>query len=388
MLKTTKLAYCQLLFLALLFSCFSYAQVGIGTIAPTTMLEVDSGVTDAVFGHSNNVGGYLGRETNITIGVPPQTLLGSGVYANNPTAGYTSLFAQSTGAATVAASINYSDVWIGSYNYVQNASATVSPSAIYGQLNITNSTLPGYKTAFSAYTNRGTITGNPGYTVGATLTADAQNEDAFGLSATVYSNRTGGGGPGAADLAGGEFIVLNYPGSIVRSVAYVAQYLGTTDFKILGSGAVSTIVEDTTNTPRIMFAPEAPEVLFQDFGVGKLDNGIARIDIDPILAKNIFVDNSHPLKVFIQLEGDCKGVFVTDKSTTGFTVKELQNGQSNVSFSWQLVANRKDRSESNLAGASKFQELRFPKYNSPKKLQKIKKEERLSNLSNTSRPKN
>lgn len=34
-----------------------------------------------------------------------------------------------------------------------------------------------------------------------------------------------------------------------------------------------------------MFAPEAPEVLFQDYGTGKLNNGSAITNIDPVLSK-------------------------------------------------------------------------------------------------------
>ncbi|ESU27789.1 hypothetical protein FSS13T_02670 [Flavobacterium saliperosum S13] len=135
---------------------------------------------------------------------------------------------------------------------------------------------------------------------------------------------------------------------------------GGTNYKILGNGVVSTIVPDADNKPRIMFAPEAPEVLFQDYGIGNLQNGIATIKLDKILSKNILVDANHPLKVFIQLEGDCNGVFVTDKSAEGFTVKELQNGNSNVTFSWQIVATRADAKDANGNITSHFENLRFP----------------------------
>lgn len=134
----------------------------------------------------------------------------------------------------------------------------------------------------------------------------------------------------------------------------------TTDYKILGNGSVSSLIPDENKKPRIMYAPEAPEILFQDFGVGKLVNGTCTINIDPILAKNIHVDEKYPLKVFIQLEGDCNGVYVTNKSANGFTVKELQNGNSNVSFSWQIVANRIDRVGENGEIASKHVGVRLP----------------------------
>ncbi len=63
-----------------------------------------------------------------------------------------------------------------------------------------------------------------------------------------------------------------------------------------------------------LLASESPEITFTDSGIGKLNNGIAQIEIDPILSKNIVVNEKHPLKVFIQLEGDCNGVYVTNKS--------------------------------------------------------------------------
>ena len=63
------------------------------------------------------------------------------------------------------------------------------------------------------------------------------------------------------------------------------------------------------------------------------------------------LDNSptvkHPLKVFIQLEDECNGVYVTEKSATGFKVKELAHGTTNSKFAWSLVANRADEKDLN-----------------------------------------
>ncbi len=62
--------------------------------------------------------------------------------------------------------------------------------------------------------------------------------------------------------------------------------------------------------------------------------------MDPLFAKVILVNEKHPLRVFVQLEGDCNGVFVTNKTANGFDVVELQNGASNVSFTFTVVGNR------------------------------------------------
>ncbi len=64
--------------------------------------------------------------------------------------------------------------------------------------------------------------------------------------------------------------------------------------------------------------------------------------------------------MFVTLEGDCNGVYVTDKSIDGFTVKELKGGTSSIAFSWQIVANRADRKDTNGEVISKHVGLRLP----------------------------
>ena len=90
-------------------------------------------------------------------------------------------------------------------------------------------------------------------------------------------------------------------GSSNGSWAYAGARYGETNYKIIGNGIVSTIVDgkSETDSQKIMFAPEAPEVLFEDYGIGQLINGSVKIKIDPIFSQNIIVDSAHPLKVFI-----------------------------------------------------------------------------------------
>ena len=77
-----------------------------------------------------------------------------------------------------------------------------------------------------------------------------------------------------------------------------------------------------------------------DFGTGRLVDGRCHIEIDPDLAINILVDDAHPIKVYVTPEGDCNGVYITNKSANGFDVIELMGGNSNIPFSWQIVATR------------------------------------------------
>jgi len=143
-----------------------------------------------------------------------------------------------------------------------------------------------------------------------------------------------------------------------QSAVRVNYWDGATQYKIQGTGTVSCVVPDLNGNKVTMHAPETPEFYYMDYGQGKLVNGFVHIDIDPIFAKNIAVNSKHPLRVYVQLEGDCNGVYVTNKTQYGFDVKELQGGTSNVSFQYNIVANAADLDMGN-GRVSKFSDLRF-----------------------------
>ena len=329
-------------------------RIGWGTTTPVAPIEVNSGaLADAIYGHSTNVVVWLGRDTNITFGVPLQNVLGAGVYANNPSAGYTSIFSQSSGAATVAASINYSDVWISSYNYVQNGSATANPPGAYSQLNVTNAALAGDQVAFRSYSGRGTTAGNPGFTIGSSATADAQNQDAIGVEGAAYSN--------SLTKAGGYFESFSYPGVSV-AYAWVGTSVGGINRKITGTAAVSEIIP-TENHGRIMLTcPESPEYWYQDYGTVQLVNGHAHVDLDPILKDIIMVTDEYPVRVFCTPVDmpEFNGVAQMNRTASGFDLVELNGGAHSGTIDYQLIVKPK----------TGFGEGRFPQAPGPAWLKK------------------
>ncbi|MBK6832212.1 MAG: hypothetical protein IPG92_16415 [Flavobacteriales bacterium] len=173
---------------------------------------------------------------------------------------------------------------------------------------------------------------------------------------TLETNNSAANGAGAS--SGGYFEVQN--AGIGQTWAYVGvRDAGGINRKIIGPGTVNTIVNDLDGDRVALSCPEAPENLFQDYGAGQLVNGRAHVTIDPIFAKNIVVNEKHPLRVFVQLEGDCAGVYVTNKTAQGFDVIELNGGNSSVPFSFTITANRAD--EVNPDGSiARYSEERFP----------------------------
>jgi hypothetical protein len=329
-------------------------DVGIGITAPTTQLHVVSaGVQDAIFGTTPNVGGVLGRETNITFGTPVQNLLGSGVYAANPTAGYTSAYAQSTGAATVAANISYSSVWIPNYNYAENTSGVNSPAALYGYLSNTSTTLGADQIAINGFSDRGTTAGNPGYTIGVQGLSNAQNQDAFAVQGLAFSNST--------TRAGGYFEAFNYAGTS-QAYAFVATSLGGVNRKITGTNAVSEIIPTANHGRVTLTCPESPEYWYQDYGSVNLVNGKAHVDLDPILADIIVVDANNPIRVYctpVEMT-EFNGVTITNKTATGFDIVELNNGTHTGIIDYQIIVKPK----------TGFGEGRFPQAPGPAWLKK------------------
>ena len=305
--------------------------MGTNTIPATTKLEVSSGATsDAISGHSDNVDGVLGREINISFGNPSQILLGAGLYANNPSSGYTSIYGQSTGLADVAASVNYSDVWIANYNYVQNASDTYNASASYNQLNITNSLLGGVKKGVFAVLNRLTIAGNPGSSVGVYGQVRSQNENSIGIQGNVFSD--------APTVAGGYFQSASYSGTL-QGYAYV----GTPTRKIIGLNSVSEIIPTEKHGRIALTCSESPEYWYQDYGTVQLKDGKATIFLDEIFADIIVVDEENPIRVVCTPVKMTRfnGISIQEQTKKSVTLLELNNGKNNGTLQYQIVAKPK-----------------------------------------------
>jgi hypothetical protein len=84
------------------------------------------------------------------------------------------------------------------------------------------------------------------------------------------------------------------------------------------------------------YAPRQTEPTIEDFGEAQLIAGRAHIEIRADFAATI--DRGSRYLVFITPEGDNRGLYVIDKATNGFDVRESQDGQSNIAFSYRIVA--------------------------------------------------
>ncbi len=84
---------------------------------------------------------------------------------------------------------------------------------------------------------------------------------------------------------------------------------------------------------------QSPENWFEDAGSGQLASGEAVINIEAGFGQT--VNTGVDYHVFLTPNGDCKGLYVAQKSATSFVVRELGGGTSSIAFDYRIMAKRK-----------------------------------------------
>ena len=107
-------------------------------------------------------------------------------------------------------------------------------------------------------------------------------------------------------------------------------------------------------THRLTYCMESPESWFEDFGRARLTGGRAEVQLDPDFAALVRTDDFH---VFLTAEDETSGLYVAERSETGFEVREQRGGDGEVPFSYRVVARRRDVDAGRLAA---FELPEFP----------------------------
>jgi hypothetical protein len=188
----------------------------------------------------------------------------------------------------------------------------------------------------------------------------------FALSTTnyaVHGNGQGTTGYGVLGYAGSTIGVAGstyggtgvHAGATTGTALYAQSTSGSAgvfigpvqvqgSFTVTG-GPKSAAVPHPDGSHRRMYCVESPESFFEDVGSGQLVSGRAQVRFDADFAAVVKTDD---YQVFTSPEGDCKGLYVTAKTVTGFEVRELQAGTSSISFSYRVLAKRKDLTASRM----------------------------------------
>jgi len=186
------------------------------------------------------------------------------------------------------------------------------------------------------------LSGNVGWGV----RGDGNPAGVYGYSSAsgVFGYSTANVGvSGTGNYAGGYFYS--------SSTGYSA-YTAFSSYKIYGTGTVSTYIIDENDKERTLHCPEAPEVVFEDYGSAQLQNGYCRVDLDPLFLRGVVISEQFPLRVYVTPKGREPVAVSAESHDSYFEV--FGPAGSNVAFDWRIVANR--------AG---YQNLRFEAHERP-----------------------
>jgi hypothetical protein len=197
--------------------------------------------------------------------------------------------------------------------------------------------------AYGVYGVGGTGVEANGFTYG--VSAYGSTVGAYGNGPIgVYGDSDGSYGNGVYAVNRGTGGTALYSYSFT---GYSATFDGPTghcdidgDGNLYCTGQQSTVVplEDVSRHVAL-YAMESPENWFEDFGSGRLTSGEATIPLEHTFAQTVNAGRDY--YVFPVPNGDCKGLYVTEKTGGSFVVRELGGGKSNVAFDYRIIARRK-----------------------------------------------
>ncbi len=263
--------------------------------------------------NTNNFGynaGVIGKTTNGSYGV--EGIAGSGAYGGVEAIGTTSdgLNAYSTSAAGVFAQ---STSGIGVHGISSSSEGVYgtssSGSGVHGQSTSSYGVVAGSSSFDGLYATGGNAIDAVGTSRGVDASGyvayQGQTTNAGGLALSLYSN-TG------------------------ASIAYIDN-----SGNLALAGSVSPLVATRGGAVARTYVAKSTMQTIEDFGSGAIVNGTGSVRLDPAFAQTI---DGSGYQVFLTADGDNRGLYVAQKTATGFVVRETQGGRSSLAFDYRIVA--------------------------------------------------
>jgi hypothetical protein len=339
-------------------SAWACASAGTGTITGVT-----AGTDLTGGGTSGNV--TLSLNTSATNAVYAQLGAANTFTANQTVTGTVSGGTSSSSAAGVLGESNAAS---GSTYGVGGLAASPSGYGVEG-LNIASTGV-----AIGVYGHSGSATGSGVYGQSVKASAEGAAKDGGFYPIGVWGDsgqQFGFGAFGSAD-DGWSFVGYNNSSSGFSTVwfendetndsgaqvlfAYGSGFGGQCNSTVSGNFSCNGSFEEVTPVGSgakkvALNAIHTPESWFEDAGSGQLSSGEAVVNIESVFGETI--NTGVEYHVFLTPNGDCKGLYVAQKSAGSFVVKELGGGTSNIAFDYRIMAKRKGFEQVRLADRTK-----------------------------------
>ncbi len=181
-----------------------------------------------------------------------------------------------------------------------------------------------------------------------------------------FTQSNGGAGVAGETSQIGNVGVYGYSPAIISDSGWSAFFdgpnhaCGIRDGNLACGGSKSAVVPVDGGSRKVaLYAVEAPENWFEDFGSGRLSSGAAAIRLEPTFAQTVNTDLDY--HVFLTPNGDSRGLYISAKTKTSFEVREQGGGSSSISFDYRIVARRRNYENIRLADMTEGFNLKRPK---------------------------
>jgi len=342
-------------------SAWACAASGTGTVTSVGLGAPGSDFT--VSGSPVTASGTLGLNWNVA---PTSTDTANAIVKRD---GSGSFAANTVSASLInAVDVTVSDSTVGAATIQGYANATTGSS--WGVYGVTNSNASNaYGVVGYATSSSGTPKGVYGVATGATAVGVFGQHGSLSSSGSSFAGLAGfgtwgdggtAGSPGvlgtADDSYGGYFVNnsltkesvgalnLNVSGFPFAAYGGVGGNLGC-NIDSAGSlnctGAKHAVVPIDGGARKVaLSAIESPKNWFEDFGSAQLASGSIVVALDPDFTQT--VNTGVEYHVFLTANGDCKGLYISNRTPVSFEVHELGGGSSSVPFSYRIVALRRN----------------------------------------------
>ena len=313
-------------------------------------------LNSGVSGSSINGTGVIGTETgsagqNGVAGFSASTF-GSGVYGQNSStgagvAGRNTATSRSNGGAGMLANGGTANDGIHSFAGNGNAVYAFSQSGTSLFANQgANTTAPELYLQDTSSSNNDFIeaVGPSGDAFDVYSTGGLFVDSSFGPGATIQ-NKPGNSGYNALQVFGGG-VNTNFPvlavydnnGDYEMSVSDVGN-IGIAGLLFSQGSCHNGCLQGKKRVANVAeYAAVEAEPTIEDNGEATLVDGVASVALDAQFAN--VIDTGASYLVSVTPEGDCRGLYVSQRGPRGFVVRELQGGRSNLPFEYRIVAKR------------------------------------------------